>query len=132
MRQQFGFPKGLPGTRDKRKKKKNSRRAQSGADWGIAAVYSPELVRTAQDNGQGGREGEQAASFRACDVAFGARASHTELSIYLSIHPSIHPSIYLWSDSPSACRFWCTCVTHRAPYALSRAPSDFGIRDSEG
>ena len=128
MRQQFGFPKGLPGTRDKRKKKKNSRRAQSGADWGIAAVYSPELVRTAQENGQGGREGEQAASFRACDVAFGARASHTELSIYLSIHPSI----YLWSDSPSACRFWCTCLTHRAPCALSRAPSGFGIRDSEG
>ena len=93
MRQQFGFPKGLPGTRDKRKKKKNSR--QSGADWGIAAVYSPELVRTAQDNGQGGREGEQAASFRACDVAFGARAAHTELSIYLSIYLSIHPSIYL-------------------------------------
>ena len=93
MRQQFGFPKGLPGTRDKRKKKKNSRRAQSGADWGIAAVYSPELVRTAQDNGQGGREGEQAASFRACDVAFGARAAHTELSIYLSIHPSIYLSM---------------------------------------
>ena len=100
MRQQFGFPKGLPGTRDKRKKKKNSRRAQSGADWGIAAVYSPELVRTAQENGQGGREGEQAASFRACDVAFGARASHTELSIYLSVYPSI----YLWWDSTSACR----------------------------
>ena len=78
MRQQFGFPKGLPGTRDKRKKKKNSRRAQSGADWGIAAVYSPELVRAAQDDRDGGREGEQAASFRACDAAFGAPASEIE------------------------------------------------------
>ena len=38
------------------------------------------------------------------------------LSVYLSAYRSIYLSVYLWSDSPSVCRFWCTCLTHRAIY----------------